>query len=42
MPADIVFTYQDFGLPKESNGSVLKTLNRMAASGEICKLSKGR
>ena len=42
MPADVVFTYQDFGLPTESNGSVLKTLNRMAASGEICKLSKGR
>ena len=42
MLADVVFTYQDFGLPTESNGSVLKTLNRMAASGEICKLSKGR
>ena len=42
MPTDVVFTYQDFGLPTENNGSVLKTLNRMAASGEICKLSKGK
>lgn len=42
MPADVVFSYQDFGFPTESNGSVLKTLNRMAALGEICKLSKGR
>lgn len=24
MPADVVFTYQDFGFPTESNGSILR------------------
>lgn len=42
MPTDVVFNYQDFGLPTERNGSILKTLNRMVSSGEICKLSKGK
>lgn len=42
MPTDVVFSYLDFDLPPESNGSVLKTLTRMASAGEICKLSKGK
>lgn len=39
---DYVFTYRDLGLPPESSGNVIRKLNRMADSGVIQRLSKGR
>jgi len=39
---DYVFTYQDLGFPPESSGNVVRKLNRMADSGVIQRLSKGR
>ncbi len=39
---DYVFTYRDLGLPPESSGNVIRKLNRMAKSGVIKRLSKGR
>lgn len=40
--ADYVFTYRDLGLPPESSANVIRKLNRMADSGVIQRLSKGR
>ena len=42
IPADFVFTYRDLGLTAEDSANVIKKLNRLAESGVICKLSKGR
>lgn len=39
---DYVFTYRDLRLPPESSGNVIRKLNRMADSGVIQRLSKGR
>ena len=39
---DYVFTYRDLGLPPEASGNVIRKLNRMADSGVIQRLSKGR
>jgi len=40
--SDYVFTYRDLGLPPESSANVIRKLNRMADSGVIQRLSKGR
>ena len=40
--SDYVFTYCDLGLPPESSANVIRKLNRMADSGVIQRLSKGR
>ena len=40
--SDYVFTYRDLGLPPESSSNVIRKLNRMADSGVIQRLSKGR
>ena len=42
LPRGYVFTYIDFTDEVESEEAVIKALNRMAASGKIAKLSKGR
>lgn len=42
MNPDKVFSYRDFGFPPEANGSVLKSLSRMANRGILTKLSNGR
>lgn len=39
---DYVFTYRELGLPPESSANVIRKLNRMADSGVIQRLSKGR
>lgn len=39
---DYVFTYRDLGLPPESSANVIRKLNRMAETGVIQRLSKGR
>lgn len=41
-PTDYVFTYRDLGLPPESSANVIRKLNRMADTGVIQRLSKGR
>lgn len=40
--SDYVFTYRDLGFPPESSANVIRKLNRMADSGVIQRLSKGR
>ena len=42
IPVDFVFTYRDLGLTAEDSANVIKKLNRLAESGVISKLSKGR
>lgn len=42
IPVDFVFTYRDLGLTAEDSANVIKKLNRLAESGAISKLSKGR
>ena len=42
LPKGYVFTYADFINKVKSKEAVIKTLNRMAASGRISKLSKGK
>ena len=39
---DYVFTASDFKMESQSQSAVVKALNRMAASGEITKLAKGK
>ena len=41
-PKGYVFTYADFTTEVNKKEAVIKALNRMAASGKICKLSKGK
>ena len=41
-PKGYVFTYTDFELVVNQKEAVIKALNRMAASGKITKLSKGK
>jgi len=41
-PKGYVFTYTDFELVVNQKEAVIKALNRMAASGKIAKLSKGK
>ena len=42
LPAGHIFTYSDFDIEVSSKDAVVKALNRMAASGKISKLAKGR
>jgi hypothetical protein len=42
LPKGFVFTYTDFNLEEHNKEAVIKALNRMAASGKIAKLSKGK
>lgn len=42
LPKGYVFTYADFGTEVIRKEAVIKALNRMAASGKITKLSKGK
>lgn len=41
-PKGYVFTYEDFNRDVKSKEAVVKALNRMAASGKIEKLAKGK
>lgn len=42
LPKGYVFTYKDFTTEVNAKEAVIKSLNRMAATGKINKLSKGR
>ena len=42
LPKGYVFTYADFITEVNQKEAVIKTLNRMVASGKIAKLSKGK
>ena len=42
LPKGYVFTYVDFDTEVNQKEAVIKALNRMAASGKIAKLSKGK
>lgn len=42
LPVDYIFTSNDFDIEVTSKAAVVKALNRMAASGKISKISKGR
>ena len=42
LPKGYVFTYDDFMGEVNQKEAVIKALNRMAASGKISKLSKGK
>lgn len=42
LPKGYVFTYEDFIVEVNKKEAVIKALNRMAESGSISKLSKGR
>jgi len=41
-PKGYIFTYKDFTTEVNKKEAVIKALNRMAASGKIAKLSKGK
>ncbi|GAA5220787.1 type IV toxin-antitoxin system AbiEi family antitoxin domain-containing protein [Membranihabitans marinus] len=42
LPRGYVFTYEDFLVDVKSKEATIKALNRMAKSGKIAKLSKGK
>lgn len=42
LPLGYVFTYEDFPQEVKNKEAVIKALNRMAASGKITKLTKGK
>ncbi|MDV2465313.1 hypothetical protein CMU96_07680 [Elizabethkingia anophelis] len=42
LPKGYVFTYEDFNGKVKSKEAIIKALNRMAASGKIEKLAKGK
>lgn len=42
LPKGYVFTYADFMSKVKNREAIIKALNRMAASGKIAKLSKGK
>jgi len=42
LPKGYVFTYADFSTEVKTREAVIKALNRMAASGKIVKLAKGK
>lgn len=42
LPRGYVFTYMDFYTDVNKKEAIIKALNRMAASGKIAKLSKGK
>ena len=41
-PKGFVFTYEEFSKQVESKEAIIKALNRMAVSGKIEKLAKGK
>jgi hypothetical protein len=41
-PKEFVFTYSDFSIEVGDKNTVVQTLNRLAAQGDIVKLSKGK
>lgn len=41
-PEGMVFTISDFGLDPSNDPALAKALSRMASSGELCKVSKGK
>jgi hypothetical protein len=42
LPRGFVFTYDDFVTEVNAKESIIKTLNRMVASGKIAKIAKGK
>lgn len=42
LPKGYVFTYSDFDKDVNKREAIIKCLNRLAVSGKICKLSKGK
>lgn len=42
LPKGYVFTYSDFDTEQNSKEAIIKALNRLAASGKISKLAKGK
>ncbi len=42
LPKGYVFTYEDFNVEVSKKEAIIKALNRMANSGKIAKLSKGK
>lgn len=42
LPKGYIFTYSDFNTEQNSKEAIIKTLNRLATSGKIVKLSKGK
>ena len=42
LPKGYVFTYADFNIEVERKEAVIKALNRMAASGKLVKVAKGK
>lgn len=41
-PAGVVFTISDFGFDPSDDLALAKALSRLTASGELCKISKGK
>lgn len=41
-PAGVVFTISDFGFDAKNDLALAKALSRLAAAGELCKVSKGK
>lgn len=41
-PAGVVFTISDFDFDPSNDPALAKALSRMAASGKLCKVSKGK
>ncbi|MDR0415046.1 MAG: DUF6088 family protein [Prevotellaceae bacterium] len=42
LPKGYIFTYSDFDTEQNSKEAIIKALNRLATSGKIVKLSKGK
>lgn len=42
LPKGYIFTYSDFNTEQNSKEAIIKALSRLAASGKIIKLSKGK
>ncbi len=42
LPKGYIFTYSDFDTEQNSKEAIIKALNRLATSGKIAKLSKGK
>lgn len=41
-PAGVVFTISDFGFDPSNDLALAKSLSRLSASGELCKIAKGK
>src|SRR5690606_31902879 len=42
LPKGYIFTYSDFDTEQNSKEAIIKALNRLATSGKIVKLAKGK